>query len=199
MSVPDWMIDTPSPSLDDMATLIRRLVRGLRKAAPSNDLADKAMDYLKRMGLDADVMRAVATPVQVAPAPTDMSQLKTLLRDYVLLDEQRGDLKDALYSKSLALLGRLGVDVSEFAAPVQVAPNQAAEDARDAARYRFLRSNPLDGKEWDWPYIHAAEDDGKHWALTFENADGVIDDAMTALSTSEVEPTEPTKGEQSQD
>lgn len=61
----------PAPKMDDMATLIRRLVRELRKAAPSNDLAEKALDYLKRTGLDADVMRSDADPVQAAPRKGD--------------------------------------------------------------------------------------------------------------------------------
>lgn len=60
MSVPDWMIDAPSPSVDDMATLIRRLVRSLRQAAPGHTLADQALDYLARVGMTGDVLRAPA-------------------------------------------------------------------------------------------------------------------------------------------
>lgn len=68
MSVPDWMIDTPSASVDDMAALIRRLVRDLRKAAPDNDLSEKALDYFRRHGLTGEILRA--TP-PAAPAATE--------------------------------------------------------------------------------------------------------------------------------
>lgn len=67
MSVPDWMIDTTSPSVDDMAALIRRLVRSLRKAAPGHALADQALDYLARVGLTADILRDTTPPAK-APA-----------------------------------------------------------------------------------------------------------------------------------
>lgn len=62
MSVPDWMIDTPSPSVDDMAAVIRQLVRSLRKASPDNEVAERALDYLKRHGLQG-------SPLRTAPAP----------------------------------------------------------------------------------------------------------------------------------
>lgn len=61
MSVPDWMIDAPAASVDDMAALIRRLVRDLRKVAPGNDLAEKALDYLRRHGLAGDILRNPST------------------------------------------------------------------------------------------------------------------------------------------
>lgn len=69
MSVPDWMIDTPSPSADDLATLVARLAHALRKAAPDNDLADKATDYLLRHGLSPSPLRAApAHPAEGVPA-----------------------------------------------------------------------------------------------------------------------------------
>lgn len=67
MSVPDWMIDTPSPNVEDMAAVIRQLVRSLRKAAPDNEVAKRAMDYLKKHGLEGSPLRA--TPPTPAPAP----------------------------------------------------------------------------------------------------------------------------------
>lgn len=42
---------------DDLAALVRQLVRTLRKAAPDNDLADKALDYLRRKGLQGTPLR----------------------------------------------------------------------------------------------------------------------------------------------
>lgn len=42
---------------DDLAALVRQLVRSLRKAAPDNELADKALDYLKRKGLQGSPLR----------------------------------------------------------------------------------------------------------------------------------------------
>lgn len=48
----------------------------------------------------------------------------------------------------------------------------------DAERYRWLRDQPLNGSEETAPYISAAENDNKHWALTGAIADEVIDAAM---------------------
>ena len=42
---------------DDLAALVRQLVRSLRKAAPQHALPDKAMDYLKRKGLQGSPLR----------------------------------------------------------------------------------------------------------------------------------------------
>lgn len=47
---------------DDLATLVRRLVRALRSAAPANDLADKAMDYLERHNRRGEPLRASNGP-----------------------------------------------------------------------------------------------------------------------------------------
>lgn len=42
---------------DDLAALVRQLVRSLREAAPQHDLPDKALDYLKRKGLQGTPLR----------------------------------------------------------------------------------------------------------------------------------------------
>lgn len=42
---------------DDLAALVRQLVRSLRKAAPQHALPDKALDYLKRKGLQGSPLR----------------------------------------------------------------------------------------------------------------------------------------------
>lgn len=46
-----------SPVVDELATLIRMLVHALRKAAPGNALAERAMDYLKRHALTGNILR----------------------------------------------------------------------------------------------------------------------------------------------
>ncbi|WP_320533626.1 hypothetical protein [Robbsia andropogonis] len=51
-------------ALDDLSTLVRRLVRELRKASPSNDLSQKALDYLERAGLKPNVLRESAQSVE---------------------------------------------------------------------------------------------------------------------------------------
>lgn len=42
---------------EDLAVLVRRPARTLMKAAPDNDLSDKALDYLKRAGLEGSPLR----------------------------------------------------------------------------------------------------------------------------------------------
>lgn len=48
---------TSVPSVDDMAALIRQLAHSLRSARPSHDLPARALDYLKRHGLQGTVLR----------------------------------------------------------------------------------------------------------------------------------------------
>lgn len=43
--------------LADLSMLVARLASALRKAMPGNDLSDKAIDYLKRHGLQGTVVR----------------------------------------------------------------------------------------------------------------------------------------------
>lgn len=42
---------------DDLAKLVSRLARALRKAAPNNDLPGVALDYLRRSGKNMKVLR----------------------------------------------------------------------------------------------------------------------------------------------
>ena len=53
--------------VDDLAMLVRRLVRSVRNAAPEQAIAEQAMDYLRRNGLDGSPLRA--SPVQ-QPKPS---------------------------------------------------------------------------------------------------------------------------------
>lgn len=59
--------------VDDLRTLVVRLVRALRQAAPANDLADKAADYLRRHGLDGSPLRDSAAPQALATFSTHYS------------------------------------------------------------------------------------------------------------------------------
>ena len=43
--------------VDDLSALVRRLVHSLSKAAPEHDLPAKALDYLKRKGLQGSPLR----------------------------------------------------------------------------------------------------------------------------------------------
>ena len=45
------------PTMDDLAHLVRRLAHSLRKAAPDNEMPEKALDYLRRVGLEASILR----------------------------------------------------------------------------------------------------------------------------------------------
>jgi len=48
----ELLCESKEPTLDDLAMLVKRLVRQLRKHNDSDDVADKAMDYLKRNNLN---------------------------------------------------------------------------------------------------------------------------------------------------
>lgn len=77
------------------------------------------------------------------------------------------------------------------------APVAPQDDARDAARYRFLRDMKLNGDEENFPCIRAADNDSAHWALIGEAADTIVDAAIRAKAslTPAAKPTESTQGE----
>ena len=52
------MLAAAPPVVDDLSALVARLARALRKAAPGNDLSDKAVDYLRRNGLQGSPLRS---------------------------------------------------------------------------------------------------------------------------------------------
>ena len=54
-----------SSCVDDLSALVRQLVQHLRKASPDNDLPGKALDYLKRKGLQGSPLRAEFEGVEV--------------------------------------------------------------------------------------------------------------------------------------
>ena len=45
--------------VDDLSTLVMRLVRALRNAAPDNELPAKALDYLRRNGIAGSPLRDI--------------------------------------------------------------------------------------------------------------------------------------------
>ena len=49
--------DLAQGQVGDLSMLVRQLVQALRKSAPDHALPDKAMDYLKRKGLQGSPMR----------------------------------------------------------------------------------------------------------------------------------------------
>lgn len=55
------MTDEPkeqkNQQVDEMATLIRRLVRSMKKANCDSKLQNQALDYLKRNGFEGSVLR----------------------------------------------------------------------------------------------------------------------------------------------
>lgn len=56
------MCETPcgthQRTVGELAMLVRQLVHSLRKAAPDNEISNRALDYLKRKGLSGNPMRA---------------------------------------------------------------------------------------------------------------------------------------------
>jgi hypothetical protein len=62
-----------NPVLDNLAAIVRRLAHSLRQAAPNHDLPKRAMDYLRKHGLQGSWFRAAAEPT-VPQAPTDPSE-----------------------------------------------------------------------------------------------------------------------------
>lgn len=48
----------PDTVVEDLSTLIKRLAHSLRKAAPDNELADQAVDYLRRNNISGSPYRA---------------------------------------------------------------------------------------------------------------------------------------------
>lgn len=52
-----YALEQSETIVDDLAQLVTRLVRQLRKAAPDNELSEKALDYLKRKELLGSPLR----------------------------------------------------------------------------------------------------------------------------------------------
>ena len=59
-------------SLDDLVTLVRRLVHALHKAAPDDVLADHAADYLQRKGFNKGPFRSATFPAPPKQQPVHL-------------------------------------------------------------------------------------------------------------------------------
>ncbi len=55
---------TDAQHVANLVILVGRLVRQVRKSDPSNDVAEKAMDYLRRSDLTPSITRGVTTHAQ---------------------------------------------------------------------------------------------------------------------------------------
>jgi hypothetical protein len=56
--------------MDDLAMLVKKLVRHVRKATPDNNMAGMAMDYLRRHGLEGSPLRAADSQDERTASPT---------------------------------------------------------------------------------------------------------------------------------
>ncbi|VFR81074.1 hypothetical protein RAN3_2514 [plant metagenome] len=142
------------------------------------------LDAINGLLAEPEFLALLAAPVVAQPQPSgNAGEFKT--------DDQLGGLLASIRNygswKYAEAKGRAEPDLSDVRAAwdevyekVQALAAQAsgqAQDAEDAARYRWLRNHPLDGLEETTPCIRAAESDSKHWALNGNDADAAIDAA----------------------
>lgn len=73
------------PRVDDLAALVKQLVRALRKAAPDHALAAGALDYLKRKDLIGSPLRSPAAQVSTEQAGDAWISVEDRLPDESLL------------------------------------------------------------------------------------------------------------------
>lgn len=57
MSADDSKLQKSQPTIADLAMLVSRLVQQVRKYDPTNDVAEKAMNYLRRKDLTGSILR----------------------------------------------------------------------------------------------------------------------------------------------
>ena len=55
---PPVMNPEPPPTIEDLAMIVRRLVRRLRNHNPQDDVARQAFDYLRLKGLQGNILRS---------------------------------------------------------------------------------------------------------------------------------------------
>lgn len=71
----------PAASVDDLAQLVKQLAQALRKAAPNHVLPAKALDYLRRQGLQGSPLRAA--PAAPAVDASDTARMDWLEKQVV--------------------------------------------------------------------------------------------------------------------
>ncbi len=109
--------------VDDLRTLVVRLARALRQAAPANDLADKAADYLRRHGLDGSPLRDSAAP----QAPAEDQGVAADAARYRWLREQGMLTEDSRHPQSwrcIALLADMGGEHADAAIDAAIAAKE---------------------------------------------------------------------------
>lgn len=122
---------TPPPAAytDDLVALVENLAQALSAAAPDNDLAGHALNYLKRNGLQESPLRAAEAAPKAPAAPAE-AELMQALSDLVnaLRERHYGRMPEevqAAYDKAWAIV---------FAGPAPAAaPAAPAVDASDPA------------------------------------------------------------------
>lgn len=133
---------TPPPAAyaDDLVALVTELVQALRQAAPDNDLAGHALDYLKRNGLQG-------SPLLAAPAAPEDPMDWPLPCDVTV---GHGTIRKGCKLRTLVLRMQVLYNLAqetELAAPAAPAVDESFEqrmsdwahgDALDAERYRDL-------------------------------------------------------------
>lgn len=67
-----YALEQSETIVDDLAQLVTRLVRQLRKANPDNELSEKALDYLKRKELYRSPLREVSNAVLSGKPRTEL-------------------------------------------------------------------------------------------------------------------------------
>ena len=136
MSIPDWMIDTPSASADDLAALVTRLARSLRKAAPDNDLPGKAMDYLAKHGIAPSPLREVQ-PSQTEVQAEPVAWMYSFTHSSAIWHGDH-DIGPVVTKDRKAAFGVGCFDQQ----PLFTSPQATQQDAIDAAKWRFVQASP---------------------------------------------------------
>jgi len=73
-----YALEQSETIVDDLAQLVKQLVHQLRKAAPGNELSEKAMDYLKRKGLLGSPLRDMPNAELTSPPNTELKRSEEL-------------------------------------------------------------------------------------------------------------------------
>ncbi|WP_155524740.1 hypothetical protein [Delftia acidovorans] len=180
----------PAAYTDDLVALVENLAQALSAAAPDNDLAGHALNYLKRNGLQESPLRAAEAAPQ-APAAASASEmvagalfdflgyLTTLPKASAVTFSSSHEATPAVEhlrtwagSRNLQLEP---ADVSGWSNRL-AAPAAPAVDAQDAARYRWLRDTSVPPHNF---YL-SVPDEFKDERYSPREVDAAIDAAIAA-------------------
>lgn len=88
----------PDRRVDDLAALVRRLVRSLSKASPDHALPAKAVDYLQRIGLQGSPLRDVAINLDDVATDADiLHALKEVRKRLQIINDTESAISDTLW------------------------------------------------------------------------------------------------------